>query len=486
MKRTFEKRNTSSFEEVYVPFKERIPIGTSTFSINVPVIYSDRQFFFSSLVLVPDFYSLAALIEGLDDPEIFNTLIDYEIRLRTNFLDRPNYFPEEFVTAPTVRTTWELAKAINDFFEAHKPAPSTRLGCFLDWQDIRFNGDVESWEEWMARFALSYYGEPLDPAKHFNALPLTARTVVGVNNYLFPTILSDEDREHLRFRIVVAPNLDILFSTDKALLNLGFSEDQIGERSARKKIVWRNEDNNSFQFFQAENDFDNILNKSTVFKVGLRVANNMYLSDSMIVSIKKGDSIKNEKYLDMFKKALDSLAYESNLKLDLSYNKAEKTFSFTFPEDRAIGSSTLFLPADLSERLGFNSVTEINNTNKKGQPVTDEIDVEKTLANARALGYETGVVIVTNANVPANTTAGMSEQFMCSLYPTSTGTFEIPILESCFKPPSTSLPNFYSMANATVPTTFKLSRYTDNDTLVHLDWKNNAFVSGLLRGSKPL
>jgi hypothetical protein len=32
---------------------------------------------------------------------------------------------------------------------------------------------------------------------------------------------------------------------------------------------------------------------------------------------------------------------------------------------------------------------------------------------------------------------------------------------------------------------FKLSRYLDNSQLVELDWKNGAFVSGLLRGSKP-
>jgi hypothetical protein len=293
------------------------------------------------------------------------------------------------------------------------------------------------------------------------------------------------DHDHIRFRIVVAPNLEILFSTDKPLGNLGFSREQIGERNNKRKYVWINEENATFNFFQAANECDDLIVKTNVFKVGLNVHNNMYLSDHIVLSIKKGDTLKNEKYLDMIKKALDSLSYESNLKMDLSYNKMDKTFTFTFPVDRAIALSTLLVPSELSERLGFDLVTEINNNNKKGQPVPDEIDVSKTEAKARALGYDTGVVIVSNANKPANTTAGISQQFMCSLYPTPTGTFDIPASEYCFKPPTTALPNFYAASNAMVPATFKLSRYLDNDTLVHLDWKNNAFVSGLLRGTKP-
>jgi hypothetical protein len=74
---------------------------------------------------------------------------------------------------------------------------------------------------------------------------------------------------------------------------------------------------------------------------------------------------------------------------------------------------------------------------------------------------------------------------MASLYPTASGSLEITVLENCFKPPTTPLPHFYTSGNGLVPFTFKLSRYLDDEELVSLQWKNNAFVSGLLRGSKP-
>jgi hypothetical protein len=184
----------------------------------------------------------------------------------------------------------------------------------------------------------------------------------------------------------------------------------------------------------------------------------------------------------MIQPALESISYESNLQLGLSYNKLDKVFTFTFPQDRSIALATLIVPSELALRLGFNLVTEINNHNKKGEPVPDTIDIKQTEAKARALGYDTGVIVVSDANSPANTASGIMDQFMCSLYPTPTGTFEISLLENCFKPPSTPLPNLYDMKNNSIPATFNLSRYLDDGSLTRLEWKNTAFVSGLLRG----
>ena len=39
-----------------------------------------------------------------------------------------------------------------------------------------------------------------------------------------------------------------------------------------------------------------------------------------------------------------------------------------------------------------------------------------------------------------------------------------------------------NMQNNTIPASFNLSRYLDDGSLTKLDWKNTAFVSGLLRG----
>ncbi len=278
------------------------------------------------------------------------------------------------------------------------------------------------------------------------------------------------------------PNANVFFSTDTQLQALGFSPNQIGERVTRKKYMWSNESNANFKIFEAEYEFTTRVSKTPAFKISLDTLNKNYLTEPVVVSIKKGDTLKNENYIEMMKKALDTFSYDSNLQLNIAYNKGEKTFTFGIPQDRAISRASLILPSELALRLGFNLVTEISFKNKKGEPVSDTIDVKQTEAKARALGYDTGVVLVSDANSSANTAAGISEKFMCSLYPTPTGTFEIPVIESCFKPPVTTLPNFYDMNNNTVPAHFTLSRYLDDGSLVKLDWRNTAFVSGLLRG----
>ena len=482
MKRSFDKRNKTLSDEVFVHFKTRLGTGQSQFTVNVPVIFSDRQFFFSSLVLLPDFYSLEALVEGIDDPDVYNTLIHYELQFKTNFLDKPNFYPDEYVLPATVTTVMELVKSVNEFFEAHKPTVASRLGFFLDWTDARFEEETNQWDEWMKTNALTYYNEPLNPEVHFNALPASARTVEGVNNYLFPTHLNDYDRSFIRFRIFLVPNANVFFSTDTQLQALGFSPNQIGELVTRKKYMWSNESNANFKIFEAEYEFTTRVSKTPAFKISLDTLNKNYLTEPVVVSIKKGDTLKNENYIEMMKKALDTFSYDSNLQLNIAYNKGEKTFTFGIPQDRAISRASLILPSELALRLGFNLVTEISFKNKKGEPVSDTIDVKQTEAKARALGYDTGVVLVSDANSSANTAAGISEKFMCSLYPTPTGTFEIPVIESCFKPPVTTLPNFYDMNNNTVPAHFTLSRYLDDGSLVKLDWRNTAFVSGLLRG----
>ena len=487
-KRTFDGTlNSSTFREVYVPFKQRIPLGRSQFTVNVPHIYTDRSFFFSSLVLMPDFYSKEAQAENLEDQEVLDTRIDYEVYFKVIFDSTPPFFPDTYIlVARDITTTPLLAGAINNFFEIHKPAVATRLGIFFDWIDLRFDGDRSGWDNWVQNvMALVYYDEAYDPAKHFNALPLSARSVTGVNNYLIPTNLSRENLRNLRFRLILAPNTTAAFSTGGPLRNMGFSDAQLGARGKLNKLRIVNNENATFHFLLANTSFDEYIEKSSTFKVDLELTNTDYVSNTSVFSVTKGESVKNVNYEKVLKKVLEVISYDSNIKFDLSYSEGEKIFSFTFPLDRAIRLATFVVPQDLSERLGFELVTDITTNNKKGKPVPEDIDVKNTETKARALGYDTGVVVVSNANIRSNTTAGINEEFMCSLYPTATGTFEIPHLESCFKPATTKLPHFYTSSTGTVPAVFKLSRFLENDDLVHLDWKNGAFVSGLLRGSKP-
>ena len=95
-KRTFAGHIKFKDDQVYVPFKTRIPAGHCKFKVYVPNRYSKQDFFISSLLLVPDFYSTEAAVESLTDPEENNTPINYEIALKAFFESKPSLFPEKF------------------------------------------------------------------------------------------------------------------------------------------------------------------------------------------------------------------------------------------------------------------------------------------------------------------------------------------------------------------------------------------------------
>ena len=487
-KRNFETAFTSLCDQVHVPFKVRIPAGHSTFAIDVPKIFGDRHFYFSSLFLTPDFYSIEAAFENLDDPDVMNTPINYEILLKATFLSKPSLYPETFEMEKTVIKTQNVALKVNDFFEAHKPEPCIHLGGFFDWTDKRFEEVGGTWDNFVKEMASDYYNQPLDPSKHFNALPISARTIYGVNNYLIPTNMSEDNIEHLRFRLWLAPNTDALFSTDGHLRSLGFSPEQLGERIYQNKIIIENDHTlMTFSVFEAENPHIPKLSKEVIkhtFKMTLKVNNSVFITYEYPTSIKKSASMKNVNYFQMLREAMGHLGEFCNFMVNVSYDDTTKKFKFTFPRNPAMSKMTLLVGKDLAERLGYGLVDSITDLNAEGERVEDDIDVTKTETKARALGYDTGMILVTNDSKTSNSMKGISDQLMCTVYPTSTGVYEISLLESCFSPPTMHLPNFYSSGQGDIPVTFKLYRFLDSNQPVTLDWKNGAFVCGQFRGIK--
>jgi len=403
-------------KEVYVSFKTRIPAGSCKFVVKVPKLNTDRHFFFSSLFLTPDFYSLEAEKENLDDPDVLNTPISYKLQLKTVYTLSNALHPAEFWFPKSYTKHSELLDKTNNFFEVKKPSVCPHLGCFYDWTDLRYQEEEgETWDEFVRKMALVYYNVPFDESKHFNALPPSARSIPGANNYLFPTELNRENLEHLRIRLFLAPNINATISTVGQMKSLGFTKEQLAKKQYNR-VVMESYNAPGYSIIEAEGPMLEIFNNKNQFKLALKP------------------------------------------------------------------KSTLLWSKDLAERLGFGLITDITETNKKGERVDDNIDVSKSEARARALGYDTGVLIVTNEGTSSNLMSGFSDQFMCCLYPTSTGTFEIPMLESCFSPPTMSMPQQFQSASGFVPITFKVSRFLDTDEPVNLDWKNGAFISGLLRG----
>ena len=482
-----KNKQIQSAQDVFVPFRAELPAGHSKFTIEVPSSFVDREFFFSYIVLVPDFYAQQAMGFDLDVSEELNQLMLYEIYLSVNFKADPKLYPSSFTIPISVSTTAMCATEINNFFQTNKPLGLLHLGAFLDWTDIRFDPDRHiTWENYIKLMAPAFYGEPFNPAKHFNALPVSARTVNGANNYLYPTITSLATIENLRFRLNVAPNTNFVMSTNGQFKSLGFSDKQIGERQGRGKgqFIFKNRHKMSFKTFEADDQPKVLLSKEQQLTVSLTIHQPNFYSDTVTISLTKGESMKNGNYATAVKKGLQELAEKCNIQIGLTYTENEKIFSFGFPLNLSMDELAITLPTELSERLGFGLINDISLSNRMGKKVDDTINVKDLANKARALVMDTSLVIISDDNTSANTTSGIFEKYMCALYPTGQGTMEIPQSESCYEPAKIYLPSIYIGSTATIPLTFRLSRYLDRNVLVNLVWKTGGYVFGVLRGIK--
>jgi len=99
-----------------------------------------------------------------------------------------------------------------------------------------------------------------------------------------------------------------------------------------------------------------------------------------------------------------------------------------------------------------------------------------------AICYDTGLVICSLEQTSANTTSGIYDYYMASLFPHLSGTMQMAALNSSSLPPSTAVP-LTSGASTMVPLHFNLSRIYDNQEVADFAWKHDAFIYGELRGT---
>jgi hypothetical protein len=474
----------SNYKDVHVPFRVFIPAGHSRFVVPVPTTLAGRDFFFSYLGLMPDFYSTQSAGFDLDTEEELNQRHYFQVYLMTECLR--DLYPRPFEPATSISTTAAFATAANTFFDATRPGNLVSLGYFIDWWDTRYNPqDYLSWDSFVQMNAPVYYGEAYNPAKHNNALPVTARTVSGANNYLYPTVLSEETLQYLRFRIHIAPNVQTVYSTDRQLLAMGFTLEQIGSRSQRHQIIMINESMSRFQTITAVDPALENIPKDRKLVLTLYPTTNHFVSSLFRFFMTKKQLMKNETIETVVKRALARVSDSSNIRIQFAYDKATKIFSFSFPTNQSLVNTTCNVSIELAERTGFGLVTAIAHDNRKGIKIDDEPDVKFAENKARALAYDTSLVIVSDDNCSSNTTTGINEKFMAALYPTGFGTLEIPESALCHDPPTMRLPSTFTGSSGFIPTTFKLSRFMDENVLENLVWKNGAFICGSLRGVHP-
>ena len=481
------KRNHAGLPKALdVPFRKYIKAGFSHFTISIPKIFRNRIFRFSHLSICGEFFSKQAAEFDLDTDYILDEIMTFDVHMKCLFTTGETMYPGNFKPPNTITTTYDLATEFNQFYETNKIADVISEGAFFDWIDLRFiiNNNGMTWKEWVEeRMAQTYYGVPFDPAIHANKLPPSAQKVEGSNSYLFPTVLNEENLDNLRFRLNVAPNLAVLFSTDTHLNNMGFSEDILGTRQGFKFILKNDNSENYYKIVGDEPPVKDLTVKANTVNVLLNLVSTSFISPVLKVSIQKRNFFNPEKFKQPMKDCLLEFEKKINIRLGLEYSAVDKRYRFIFPQNENFTYLTFVMETDLSERLGFGLITDIMRRNAVGNPITNSSDLKDARDKSTALGYDTGMIVVSDDNSSSNTTSGISEKVMGILYPNTDGIFLLQLSDMCQDPPTMRIPNALTDSHEFIKIKFKLSRFIDkNEMPVSFTWKVGSYVQGALRG----
>ena len=471
---------------VDVPFKIYVPSGHSNFILNIPTAFKDYEFYLTYLSILPDFYSDEAIALDIDIDAELNEILSFDIYYRIIFHDVAKFYPTIYTPSSVITTTAALTKGINDFYEVSKPNGVVSLAAFFDWTDVRFEDSEEdiTWQYFVETvMARNYYNEPYDSSKHFNALPPSARKVYNANNYLYPTELTADNLENLRFRINIAPISSAQFSTDGHLKDLGFSEEQIGIRNPKKQFVFDNYLRDAFVTLEADNAaVANLSSAASTLKTHAELLNVNFVTSTHTVELTRKNALQNQYFENAIKETLLWFEKSCNFRVGLEYDKVNRIFKFTFPENPNLKNFTIVMDPDLSNRIGFGLITDITERNSKGSPVADKNSEKFAHQKARALGYDTGIICVSTYFVSSNSTCGINTQLIGNLYPCQDGQLLLSQNDVCNYPLKMTIPSFLSQSKEFIPIKLKLSRFLDNQKLVDLVWKVGLWVTGNLKG----
>ncbi len=138
-----------------------------------------------------------------------------------------------------------------------------------------------------------YYGKAYDANKHYNALPHSARNIQMANNYLIPTLKTEEVLKN--FRMHIAPNSVGNFSTDSYLLCLGFDSSQYGKRKyTTDSFKMKNGNLQTFWAVEANGEIlPELIVTPNKFRMSMDIFEVNFISEDFFLKITKKDSIKN-------------------------------------------------------------------------------------------------------------------------------------------------------------------------------------------------
>jgi len=335
-----------------------------------------------------------------------------------------------------------------------------------------------------------FYNEPYDKAKHAGNLPQSVATMEGVNDLKNPIDTMNEALAFARFRyrLWVAPYTRITFSSESPLVDLGFTPEQFGARTVLKQIeivnptyryrVWNVGVNMPSKLF-TKWDFKMTASPFSAFFYSARYP--------LQLSPEKWDN--SEELGKILANVVKKLATDINVSISFEYDANSSKFIVKFP---AADTVLLFLNLtnEVCARLGYSGVAAIHkgSTPEPVAPLTaaSAAAADQTSTDAQkkcvSICYDTGLAIVSLEQTRANTTSGIDDYHMASLFPHSSGTMQMAAWPNPSLAPCTAVP-LSTGASTVVPLHFNLSRIYDNQTVADFAWKQEAFIYGELRGT---
>lgn len=467
----------AKMEDVQKVFRAKLGPRESKFELQLPSSFhqgGEKEYYFESLSLTPDFYQQQAKLFQLETLEEAKEIIRYDISMSLKF-NEGYYRGPEFGIRESV-PTGELIKRINDHFERNRPDGTLYPPFVVDWIITSFHRpDMTGNQTMMAyeQMAINFYDDEYDPEKHQNWLPKSLKKNHMFNPYLYPTHNEEDFYERLRCRISLGPNVSISFSSENIWRALGFTEHQIGSRGF----------NNQFRINNKGTHYDQMVAMDPPRKLAPRYEpNKIYVGvyspfihlnpGQWYINIPRKDLNDPTKFHNILSPFLKGISRAINFRLDFEYKDDTNNCSFLFPENPSVDFE-MRLPLELSRILGFGQTEIITKKNLVGKSLTEVYSDSQFEIKSKTLVYDTDMIVVTLDFTSSLSTMNMVDKVVAVLYPTVGGISKMEFGTGSRFP--------ISPFSSFIKLTF--SRLSDEGSYVPLSWPVSAFLGGVLKGT---
>lgn len=462
-------------QTVNIPFSYRLEPGDSSFQIDVSRSFlknPNRLFNFQSVTVCPDYYSRHAFKLDMDSDRELNAVVSNNFNLEIQ-LDKNLFHASEESKAwgPTLTgaSISAVLKSLNNYFEANKPAGFIFPAVVFDWFHINTLPKSVDSDAFHKSIAKELYGEEYNETKHSNWLPAVYREKTRLNNMIFPTKLKPELLEFIRIRMTVAPNVIVAFSNEDLPKALGFSDAQMPEKK-NKQVQFANPLTNSLAPMVCFNAPTLTLASMTT-KVHVYPQQTFVVSSTGVLKTTKQRERNPSLMVQDYNTPLSSLAATMNFNLSLEHDETNKKFKLVYPTAKGVVIH-LRVPNYVGHKLGYGHVDLIK-PSMTTVPYPQDVSSDNVEKMARTLVYDTGMVVVSLGQRGSQQTQQFSTTYMATLEPEYSGVLttkhamDMPKIQVTYFNPSLE---------------FVLSRFSENNEPIPLDWKVGCYVRGTLIG----